>query len=234
MEGLKPLWQAWSIRLDHLSFRERVLVFLAVVGAASSLMFVGLIEPALIRQEQMLQSTAALQQEILGLRQQLAAIEQSSQGGIDSEIERLRTEADALARQVKAREDHMISPARMLYVLRALINARPGLSLVELTTEPGRPVWPTTDDEPAQPGAEAGKPAPDAAQPAATPAYYEHAVTLRVEGSYALLTDYVERLEGLPWTIRWESIRLDASRHPRLELTLRLYTLSREPEWARL
>jgi len=45
---------------------------------------------------------------------------------------------------------------------------------------------------------------------------------------------YVERLESLPWTMQWESVRLDAHAHPRIELTLKLNTLSRESTWARL
>lgn len=227
MDALKQRWQIWSIRLDALSFRERILVFLAAAGIALSLMFVGLIEPALKRQEQMLQSTTALQQEILTLREQLAAIEQERRIGIDSESGRLRAEADAITQQIKARENNMIAPARMIAVLRALVAAQPGLALTELAAEPGQPVLPVVDGEPAQP-AVVDSPA------SATPMFYKHGITVRVQGSYALLTDYVARLESLPWTIRWESITLDASRHPRLELTLKLNTLGREPEWARL
>lgn len=229
MEALKQRWQVWSIRLDALSFRERILVFLAVAGIALSLMFVGLIEPALKRQEQMLQNATALQQEISSLRGQLAAIELESQTGIDSEAGRLRAEADALTQQIKAREAGMITSARMVAVLRALVAAQPGLTLSALVAEPGQPALPAAEAE----GESAQMPSGEPSMPSEPP-LYAHGITVQVQGSYALLSDYVSRLESLPWTVRWHSVRIDASRHPRIELTLKLSTLSREPEWARL
>lgn len=226
MEALKQRWQVWSIRFDALSFRERILVFFAMAGIALSLMFVGLIEPELKRQERMLESSLALQQEISGLREQWAAIERESRTGIDSEAGRLRAEADALTQQIKAREARMVAPAKMVAMLRALVAAQPGLTLTALVAEPGQPASPAEET--------AGESQTQSVQPSSTPPppLYAHGVTVQVQGSYALLADYVSRLEHLPWTVRWHSVRIDASRHPRLELTLKLSTLSREPEWA--
>lgn len=229
MDALKQRWQVWSMRIDALSFRERILVFLAVAGIALSLMFVGLIEPALKQQEQMLLSTSDLQQQVFTLREQLASSEQQNQSGINSELGRLRAEALALEQQAKAREDGLIAPTRMITALKTLLAEQSGLTLVALETEPGQPALPTpaSDAEAAQtPPAE--PPAPSAKL------LYKHGVTVRLQGSYAQLADYVARLESLPWTVQWESVKLDAHQHPRLELTLKLYTLSREQTWARL
>jgi MSHA biogenesis protein MshJ len=222
MDALKQRWQVWSMRLDALSFRERILVFLAVAGVALSLMFVGLIEPALKQQEQMLLSASDLQQEVFTLREQLASSEQQNQSGISSELGRLHTEAGTLEHQVKARESGLIAPAKMIAALKALLTAQPGVTLVALETVPGEPVLvaPASDAAPAQ------------APPADS--FYRHGITVRLQGSYAQLTEYVARLEALPWAVQWESVKLDARRHPQLELTLKLNTLSREPTWARL
>lgn len=229
MDALKQRWLAWSMRIDSLSFRERILVFLAVAGVALSLVFIGLIEPALKRQEQMLVNASGLQQEIFTLREQLTQSEQLNQSGLNTELGRLRAEAATLEQQVKARESGLIPPDKMIAAIKTLLTAQPGLTLVALQTEPPRPAL---DAATAETGGAPEQMSPGQALPAES--FYKHGVTVRVQGSYAQLADYVARLESLPWTVQWQSVRLDASQHPRLQLTLELNTLSREPTWARL
>lgn len=225
MDSLKMTWKTWSMRIDAMSFRERILVFMAVAGVALSLMFVGLIEPALKRQEQMLLNSAALQDEIFSLREQQARLDPLNQSGANSELGRLRAQAKAIEQQVKARESGLVAPGKMIAVLDSMMAEQSGLELVSLETEPGKPVLSAPVNDVA---AESAPPIPPAN------VFYKHGVTMRLHGSYAELTRYVERLEALPWTIQWESVRLDARAHPRIELTLKLNTLSREPTWARL
>jgi MSHA biogenesis protein MshJ len=220
MNALKQRWQVWAIRIDSLSFRERILAFLAVTGVALSLMFVGLIEPDLKRQALMQQTVLDLEQDMLGLREQIARGEQKNQSGQDSELNRLQQQAEALKQEVRARESGLIEPARMIPALKSLLAEQPGLTLLALETEGVRPALAGPDG--------AATPLP----PAET--FYKHGVTLRVQGSYASLTDYITRIEGLPWTMQWDKLRIDASQHPKLELTLKLNTLSREPTWGRL
>ena len=226
MDSLKLTWQTWSMRIDAMSFRERILVFLAVAGVALSLMFVGLIEPALKRQEQMLSNSAVLQQEIFTLREQQASLDPLNQNGANSELGRLRAQAKAIEQQVKARESGLIAPGKMIAALKTLLAEQSGLTLISLETEPGKPAL-------AAPEGEAAAAEPPI-QLAPAQMFYKHGVTIRLQGSYAELTHYVERLEALPWTMQWESVRLDAHAHPQIELTLKLNTLSREPTWARL
>jgi MSHA biogenesis protein MshJ len=226
MGALKQHWKVWSMRLDALSFRERMLVFLAVAGVTLSLMFVGLIEPALKRQELMVTRVSDLQREVFSLREQLASGEQQNQSGKNSEINRLRAEAAVLERTVKDRENGMIPPDKMISALKALLAEQAGLTLISLHTEAPRPVQKDAAGVAANetPQAETVPPAEQ---------LYKHGVVLHVQGSYAHLTDYVQRLESLPWAMQWESMNLDAGHHPQLELTLRLSTLGREPTWAR-
>jgi MSHA biogenesis protein MshJ len=215
------------MRIDALSLRERVLVFLAAAGVTLSLVFVGLIEPALKQQEQLLQNATALQQEVFTLHEQLASDKKLNQDGLDSALGRLQAEARAIEQQLQARESGLITPDKMIPVLRVLLAAHPGLSLLELETEAAQPVLEATAATSATTTDAASAPVPGRS-------FYKHTVTLRLQGSYAELVAYVARLESQPWTVQWESVRLDANQHPRLELTLKLNTLSREPTWARL
>jgi MSHA biogenesis protein MshJ len=225
MDSLKLTWKTWSMRLDAMSFRERVLVFLAVAGVALSLMFIGLIEPALKRQEQMLLNSTSLQDEIFSLREQQAALDPLNQNGANSELGRLRAQAKVIEQQVKAGESGLVAPEKMIAVLKTLMEEQSGLTLISMETEPGKPVLTASESDAT---AESPVPVPPAE------IFYKHGVTLRLQGGYTGLTQYVARLEALPWSMQLESVRLDARAHPRIELTLKLNTLSREATWARL
>ena len=227
MEALKQGWQIWSLRIDSLSFRERLLIFFAVVAATFSLMFGGLIEPALKGQEQMLLNISALHQEIVALKAQLFEAEQKSNSGKNSALNRLRAEAAALEQTVKGHEGGMVPPERMIDTLKSLLAAQPGLTLISLHTSAPSPIFKEVMNETAAAATLQTTAVPPGDQ------LYKHGIELRVQGSYADLTEYVRHLESLPWAILWEDLSLDASRHPSIEMTLKLNTLSREPTWAR-
>ena len=53
----------------------------------------------------------------------------------------------------------------------------------------------------------------------------------RLEGSYQELTAYLERLEAAKPKLLWSSVSLSAEDHPRLVLTLTVYSLSLERAW---
>jgi MSHA biogenesis protein MshJ len=225
MEGLKQRWQIWALRIDSLSFRERLLIFFAVVAATFSLMFGGLIEPAFKGQEQMLLNVSALHQEIVALKAQLFEAEQKSNSGKNTELNRLRAKAAALELTVKGREGGMVPPEKMIATLKSLLAAQPGLMLISLHTSAPSPIFKEVMNE------TAATPQTTAVPPGDQ--LYKHGIELRLQGSYADLTEYVRHLESLPWAMLWEDLSLDASRHPNIEMTLKLNTLSREPTWAR-
>lgn len=230
MDALTQRWQVWSMRLDAMSFRERLLVFVAVAGVTLTLIFIGLIEPALKRQEQMMLGVSSLQQEIFTLNGQLMTTEQQHKRGENSENNRLLAEVAMLQQSVKDRESGMVAPDKMIPALKSLLSAQPGLKLVSLHTAAPRPV--VVKSETGNLLSEVMAIAKSGAAVSAEQ-LYKHGIALQVTGSYAQLTDYIERLESLPWAMQWKSMQLDASRHPQLELTLELTTLSRERTWAR-
>lgn len=67
--------------------------------------------------------------------------------------------------------------------------------------------------------------------PAGRENLYKHGLEIRVAGSYADLMAYVAELEKMPQRLLWERMTLTAAGYPRNELTLTVYTLSRDPDW---
>jgi MSHA biogenesis protein MshJ len=90
---------------------------------------------------------------------------------------------------------------------------------------------------------------PNGAAPAATPAVattaalppsdgaplYRHGVEITVEGSYGDLMGYLSALESLPGPrLLWGGIKLKVEKHPTVQLSLTVYTLSLDKAWLEL
>ena len=60
---------------------------------------------------------------------------------------------------------------------------------------------------------------------------YRHGVEVTVEGRYADVLAYLRALEAMPQRVLWGGLQLSVERHPKVVLTLRLYTLSEDSSW---
>jgi MSHA biogenesis protein MshJ len=60
---------------------------------------------------------------------------------------------------------------------------------------------------------------------------WRHGLEVRVAGSYADLLAYVVELERAPQRLLWGGMALKVTVWPTSELTLTVYTLSRERDW---
>jgi len=222
MNPLQERWQALSMRVDNLTLRERLLVFVAVGAVVLAALYLGLIEPSMRSQTVMRLTTEALDAELAPLREQLAIAERAAQSDQDTELTRLAADISALEQEVQTLQGRMVTPAQASAQLRLLLTQQPSLALLELSAVAAPPAPATAPDPASPPQAKLSAP------------FYEHGITLRIAGNYADLTRYVGQLEQMPWAVRWEAVRIDATNHPALELTLKLVTLSREPTWSQL
>lgn len=226
MKALAPLLD----KINALSQRERMILFALSLAAVWAVLDGLLFQPqqkarqaqearlqaaqdTLLRTQDTLAARAAQPDPATAARQRLEAARQAYNA-------RLQTAAQLQAR--------MVAPRDMARVLQGLLANQPGLRLVRLDTAAPEPVG-----QPA--AAPATTTAPNAtsnATPIPAPAaLYRHGVTLTVAGDYAALTRYLAGLERLPVGFYWARAELDARRHPTLELTFTLYTLSLEPTW---
>lgn len=123
--------------------------------------------------------------------------------------------------------------------------APPSATAQGAAAEPGQPTQNTTGPAPSPSGMRtAAAPALPAATPVAqAPAtaasgpaagqqsLYRHGVELVIEGSYPDLLAYLQALEAMPQHVLWGGMSLKVLQHPTTQLTVRLYTVSRERHW---
>ena len=216
-------------RFDALKSRERLLIAACVLGGILLLGYSFAIEPAMRRAQQAVKTESEQRVQLAGVQAQMAAL-QSPNANPDvaarAEIDGLKTQLDELSTRLQAKERSLVPPQQMPSLLEDMIGARTGLRLLSLKTLPAAPLIErkTEPDDKT-----AAKPATKIENPSA--GLFKHGVEIRLEGSYQDLTAYLQRLEQLQMKLLWSGVSLSAENHPKLVLTLTVYTLSLDRTW---
>lgn len=232
LDLLRAGWARSTRWFDARAPRERLL--LSAAAAAVLLMLLGQrwIEPAwqawsAARQQQH-QIEATLQQLHLDAVQ-IRERQQTQNQQVQAELASLHARIERGDLHTDTRRQGLISAAEMLPLLEQLLRQHSGLRVRALQSL-GRTVL----GETLPAGAAASATGTPGAGDAAGPTLYRHGVELSLEGSYADLLSYLQALEALPQQLLWGSLELKVEQHPRVVLTLRLYTLSPESAWVEL
>ncbi len=226
---MSTLWQQWTQRLDALSERERVLIFLAGLALVLAIIYLASVEPGLKQRRVLAARLVDQQAQALAADAQKQALARTlaldPDAQIREQIEGKQRDLTALDAELAALQRTLIGPERMAAVLEQLVGPERGVRLVSLRNLPATPL---VGKEGA--AAEAAK-AAGAEDPAATAQHvYRHGVEVVVEGSYASLLEYVARLEHQPWQVYWGKTVLSAD-YPKVRVSLTLYTLSLDKAW---
>lgn len=234
MKALQP----WIQRFEALQLRERRLAALAIAFVLAAAIYSLLVVPA--------EKAAKLETQRLGnlqnQREQQEAQREMLQRRLASdpdaagkaELAGLQTEIDRLGGDLAALEVNLVSPEQMLPLLRSLLQSRPGRRLLELRALPPQSLrW-----QPAAAAAEVGAAALPAKPPleplpasAPGPALFRHGLELSFEDDYAGALDYLRQIEALPARLKVAELAIEARQWPRLQVRLRLYTLSLREGW---
>ena len=213
--------QRYADRLDAMSLRERVLIFLAVavviVGIADSALF----EPILRRQKANSQSIQQQEDEIRTMRTQVQVYAQARTGDSANakrqRLEKRRAELAALDRQLAAGQSELVPPERMAKMLSEIVKRNPDIELISLRSLAATGL--TQSLAPIPGSAPSGL------------ALYRHGIEIAVSGSYLKMLNYVGQLERLPAKIMWGNMELQAGAYPVVTLKITLYTFSPEKTW---
>ena len=228
---MKQLWLKYAAKIDALALRERLIVFVALVAVVVYGMFALSVDLSQWHQKNLRAQIAKQRSEIAELQSRTEALQRKQ---VDPDAAN-RTRVDDLSRQVSEIENtlkdlqkNLVPAQRMNALLQEMLmaDARPhllslrSLPVALLLVRPGNP-------------AAAGAAAPEQApRPDTGEAnVYKHGVEMTLRGSYADLHDYLARLEQSPWRMFWWRARLSAEAHPRLTLTVTIYTLSLDKGW---
>ena len=224
---IKQQWEKVGTKIDGMSKRERVLIFLTVIGLAISLINLLLLEPLLVRQKALRGQISQQQQQMSALQTQIAAVLQENSPNSNApqrnQIKKIQLEIDEGKVYLNSNREKLVQPGKMADHLRQLLSKNNRLQLVALQTLPvTQLIEQPKDAQTAVAASEIDK------------QVFKHGVQLTLRGNYMDLLQYLSALENLPQQMFWAKAQMTVVKYPASELTLVLYTLSLDKTWLQI
>ena len=208
-------------KIDARIVRERVLILLSLL--AFVFMFWNFVAQSSIDQktQEARASLDALVTQSATLQTQIAETTESLRNDPDKQrkeqIVQLQRDIQSAETQLQTVSSNLIKAEHLPQALQEVLQKTQTLSLLEVKTLPSRELQ----------FVEVGQAASTATlEPNA--GVYQHAVELRVSGSYSQMLQLLIELERLPWRFYWQSLDYSVEKYPNATMTLRVYTLSSE------
>jgi len=237
---MKHYWTRFVTRIDALSLRERVIVFvmvvLVVLMSANAILLDPLSAKYKLLSEQVKQDqtkTAGLQQEMqLKIRSQAADPDEADR----RRLQQLTTQITQMQSALVDMQKGLVAPEKMAALLEDILKRNGQLRLLSLKT---MPVTSLNDSDASLPSSASAKTTPavsvgEKGEGQAKGTVYRHGVELAVQGSYLDMMNYMAALEAMPWQVFWGKAKLNVDEYPKATLTLTLYTLSLDKKWLKL
>lgn len=217
------LWRQWSGQFGARSVRERAMMTGGAVVVAVMLFDALALSPLAVQYKRLAGQLAEARMHIKTGEQIMAAGRATAD---PDEVKRryreeLRKQITEIDGKLQGLQKQLVPHEQVTSLLEGMLTRERGLALVSLRK---LPVQRFQTGGPAAKGDGKGAAAGERS-------IYQHSFEIEVEGSYAELYGYLARLEKLPWQLFWGRATLDASKHPRLTLTLTLHTLSLNKLW---
>ena len=208
-------------RINHLSLRERAMVF----GAGVALLGMGW---QMLLMDPLARRAGAAQQQLSELHQRLQAAEIAASSAAQSPalvaaarnraLEQRLAQLDA---DLAAAAHGYVAPERVAQLLGELISRQHGLTLISLRNLPVESL-----------ALPANANAAVSARPAARDhGPFLHPLELIISGDYPNIVAYLQALEQLPWRLHWERLELQVEHYPVNRVRLVIGALSLSHEW---
>lgn len=235
---MKAAWLKLAARYDAFLLRERWMVAAAILGGILLVATSLYIDPALKRLKIAELGIAEQRTQLTTLQAQMRALQSPGQNpdvAVRAELVAAKKKLTDLGGRFAALENSLVSPQRMPSLLEDFIGRQGGLRLLSLRTLPVTPVLEKKSAANAVSADSSGKAVDKLVASASTadisPGLFKHGVEIKLEGGYQELAAYLARLEKSPAKLLWSGVALSAEKHPKLVLTLTVYTLSLDHTW---
>lgn len=222
MKYLTPL----LVQFKALNTRERLLTIAAFLGVLYFIFDFALLRPQAAQTRELRQKIERQETELASAAQALKALSAASAVDPLAKQRAQRDEMRATFAEAEALMGRVSTDVRMGDVVRAMVAARPGLTLVSLRTLPTEQFF----QAPAAPAPAAGASAPVATAASSIPPLYKHGIEVTVQGSYPALVAYMQQLERNGGAMFWGNVTVDVISYPEAKLKMSVFTLSPRSE----
>lgn len=216
MKALRERLEQLRERIDGLSLRERLLVFLAVAAVVVFLWNQLFMQPLLAQRDRTQTEIAETRDRIAETNETLAEVLAEADRDPDAEnrerLAELESEIADLDAEIEEITGELIDPRRMAEVLERILAREEGLELIRVESLSPRPLLDEADTE-------------------GLGNVYRHGMRLEFRGGYMDILRYLRRLEAMDSRLFWSELEIITEQHPRNRVVLQVHTLSLEEDW---
>ena len=236
---MKHSLQPIILKIDAMTLRERLMVFIGVALGLIFLLNTFLFDPQFDRQKKMSLEIQNNQTKIAVMR--TAIQERVRSKAFDPDVVnnerliKLQEQSQQLHSTLLGLNTVLVKPENMTSLLEDILKRNGALHLISLTTLPVSTLTDQSGDiikNPTEkPLANDGKPAPGVLN---SGGIYKHGVEIVIQGNYLDMMHYMSTLEALPWQLFWGKATMQIGSYPNANLSLTLFTLSLDEKWLNL
>ena len=237
---MKQYWQKIVQKVDALSLRERVIIFVMLAVLFITIFNAALLDRQFSKQKQLSSQVNTGQAQLSQIRaeiQKAVHVNSDPDAANRDKLQALMQQSEQMQTVLLDMQKGLVSPDKMTVLLEDILKRDRKLRLLSLKTlapanlADAAGVGLGTAQEKAI-AASATRTA-DSNQPAPG-AVYKHGVEIVVQGEYLDMLDYMAALEAMPWQLFWGRAKLNVDEYPVATLTLTLFTLSLDKKWLNL
>ncbi|WP_320823114.1 hypothetical protein [Reinekea sp.] len=208
--------QTYALRLliGRRSMRERVLILLLICTGLLMLTLGGLVATGLDKHSDVVQRIAGIKTNVNLYQSTLAGLKVARNNpkiiALKNSNTNLQAQLDKLQEGIAQIDEALMSPDRMVELLKELLNKDSQLALVSFNVEPVTVIESDLDG---------------------SSLFYQHGLNIQLEGDFKALTAYLAEIEALPDQLFWDELTIKTESFPLMRIELTVHTLSQNKDW---
>jgi MSHA biogenesis protein MshJ len=235
---MKQSWRNFLIKIDGISLRERIFVFVAALAVLVAGLQIGLLDPLIAKQVSLSQRIIDQNNRIAGIDaeilQKLHAFDVDPDLAARKRLRELKLQPQQLSDELRAMEQSMVAPGKMAPLLESILKANGQLQLLSMKSLPRSTLFDMVSAAATLTTVAPGAAAAPVASPSAAKLIYRHGIEITVQGRYPDLLAYLAALDTMPAKLYWGNAQLVVDAYPVSRLTFTVYTLSLDQIWIKL
>jgi MSHA biogenesis protein MshJ len=226
-------WLAYSEKFSNTTPREKYLIIASGLVAIIFILYSLFLEAAIQRVEQLNKQVAQTEQSNKNNQDSIQVLEQALSEdpniALRKQLLQYQDKLGGIDQRLLTLTSDLIDPIQMRYALIELLKLQKGVKLLSFKVLPARAVTqsktqPETDEIVT---ASVG----DTKAQNQQLHLYRHGISIKLQGQYFQLKNYLTQLERLSWTFFWQEFDYQLKVYPVSELDIEIYSLSTAKEF---
>ena len=211
---MNPQLESLQTRMDELTLRERVFVFITALVVLVTAWYLVFMQPLAQRADRLRSEIGTLATRVEAVNRNLDTLVLQLSGTGSETSNRLaliQRRIDEVNETLGDYGAELIDPTEMAHVLEGVLERQTKLRLVRMRNLGGEVLSATGEEDGAT--------------------LYKHGLEIEFEGSYLACLEYLTELEALPWRLYWQLFELESQEYPSNLIRIHVSTLSLDEEW---